>query len=123
MTKSRPEADDLDDMLHRMAADVPDVPNDLMARVLGDAYDAQPVDVVHAAEKPEARGWHNVLSVFGGWGGLGGLAFAASVGFVIGLSPPEMVTTPLNEMLGEDLMELYDSVPDDLGFGWELEEG
>ena len=112
--------DELDALLSGMKA--PEPSSDLMSRVLADAYDMQPVPAITMAQ-PEASHWQSFIGVFGGWGGLGGLAFAASVGFVVGLSPPDLLTTPLDIVLGPDLTESYEDTSDSIGFGWAFEEG
>ena len=117
MTDDRAEKD-LERLLRDMRADVPDPSGDLMARVLGDAYAEQP-DPAPAPRKRRGR----ILPVFGGWSGVGGLAFAASAGFVIGLSPPEMLDVPMGAVFGESVTDSYATETDLVGFGWTLEEG
>ncbi len=94
----------------------------LMSRVLEDAYTLQPAPLSDAQETPHSR-WSAVVGLFGGWGGLGGLAFATCVGFVFGLSPPDLLSTPLDTVFGMDLTETYDASSGSFGFGWDLEEG
>ncbi|MEP3635632.1 MAG: hypothetical protein ABJN14_00030 [Paracoccaceae bacterium] len=112
--------DELDALLSGMKA--PEPSSDLMSRVLADAYEVQPVPTITMVQ-PRASHWQSFIGVFGGWGGLGGLAFAASVGFVVGLSPPDLLTTPLDIVLGPDLTESYEGTSDSFGFGWAFEEG
>lgn len=114
------DKNELDDLLSRIKP--PEPSSELMSRVLADAYDVQPVPAI-AVEQIQANRWHRFIGVFGGWSGLGGLAFAASVGFVVGLSPPDLLTTPLDVVLGADLTESYDVTSDSYGFGWAFEEG
>ncbi|MEP6066728.1 MAG: hypothetical protein ABJ246_12870 [Paracoccaceae bacterium] len=117
------ERDDveLDTLLSGMKP--PEPSSDLMSRVLADAYEMQPAPPADAMGQPRANSWQSFLGVFGGWSGLGGLAFAASVGFVVGLSPPDVLTTPLEVVLGPDLTETYEGTSDSFGFGWAFEEG
>ena len=92
--------------------------DDLLGRVLGDAYDLQPVAAAPLRPAKVSR-WKHAISVFGGWSGIGGLAVAASAGFVIGFSPPAAFEDLLPYVLGEDFVNLEADVD---GFGWDLEE-
>jgi hypothetical protein len=113
---------ELDKLLDALARETQDPSPDLMGRILGDAYDAQPVptpDPAPALSAPPSRR-KGILQVFGGWSGLGGLAAAASIGFFMGFSPPQAVQSPLNSILGVEFAEDDSTVS---GFGWDIEEG
>ncbi|MEO9515556.1 MAG: hypothetical protein ABJH45_14175 [Paracoccaceae bacterium] len=112
--------DELDALLSGM--NVPEPSSDLMTRVLANAYEMQPVPAITMVQ-PQLSHWQSFIGVFGGWCGLGGLAFATSVGFVVGLSPPDLLTTPLDIVLGPDLTESHEDTSDSIGFGWAFEEG
>lgn len=107
-----PDRNDLDDLLRKAAQYQPDVPADLMARVLIDADHMQPKQVV-----PRANGfWTTMLDMIGGWPAAGSIAMAGAAGVWIGLTPPvalENVTTAVLgssqtiELFGEDTLARF----------------
>lgn len=82
--------------------DVPEVPGDLMARILADAAAAQPAPEgavadpvpVRAGRRPSLLG--AVLATIGGWPGAAGLAVVAGAGVLVGYSPPDLLTVALD---------------------------
>lgn len=110
---------DLEKLLSDMARNAPEPSADLLGRVLGDAYEAQPEPAAGTSLTSQST-FQNVLNVLGGWGGLGGLAMAASVGFVIGFNPPALFQAPFGLVLSDEVVDYDASVS---GFGWDLEEG
>lgn len=112
------ENSELDAFLASLKHAEPDAPSALLGRVLDDAYALQPVPEAIRQVPPEAPRWE-VLSVFGGWGGLGGLALAASVGFFAGFNPPALLQERLPFLAAGDVFDLDADVS---GFGWDLEE-
>lgn len=124
MTENRNTPDDemLDQLLTRMGREEPGPSAALMSAVLEDAYAAQPAaEPLHVAPAPDVgvTPVASVLAVLGGWFGLGGLALAASLGFVIGLSPPDLLQTPLEMVFGAESEEASTVT----AFGWDIEEG
>lgn len=116
---------DLDKLLSDLGRDVPETSADLLGRVLGDAYELQPqpepqAQVQVLPPEPPVPAFRQVLSVFGGWGGLSGLAFAASVGFVVGFNPPAALDAPFGTVWSSDA-SLFQT--DGSDFGWDWEEG
>lgn len=114
----------LDALLDELAEKAPDPSSELMGRVLADAYEVQPEPAPLEAFEPETSVaaadsvLSQLVSVFGGWGGIGGLAVAASVGFFMGFSPPSLLEETLPEVLGYDLsLDLGEA-----GFGWDSVE-
>lgn len=107
-------------MLAALGRAAPEPSPELLGRVLQDAYDQQPVPDALPDRAQERSLWAQLLGVLGGWGGLGGLTVAASVGFVLGFSPPVALQSPLSYVLGDSIAE-YDAAVS--GFGWDIEEG
>ncbi|MEM9708421.1 MAG: dihydroorotate dehydrogenase [Pseudomonadota bacterium] len=65
---------------------------DLMARVLADASDAQPEPQPVAAARPSKTSWHpRWITGIGGWPGVAGLATVTMAGLWIGVALPETV--------------------------------
>ena len=112
------DLDDLDMLLDGLKDEPPAVSKALLGRVLDDAYALQPALEDAQSSKSPRRRWE-FLSVIGGWGGLGGLAVAASVGFFIGFNPPAVLENSLPFLAAGDLFEVDTEVG---GFGWDLEE-
>lgn len=114
----------LDALLGGLKTEAPEPSAALLGRVLGDAYEMQPEPAAApAADRPSephtrARFLAQLVSVFGGWGGVGGLAVAASVGFFMGFSPPALLEETLPDLLGYDLTLGLDEA----GFGWDSVE-
>lgn len=103
----------LDALLDDLARDAADPSEALLGRVLEDAYTEQPEPQIHSGG--------NVVSIFGGWSGVGGLALAASVGFFMGFNPPAALQDPLSIVIGDEAA-LFDEDASVSGFGWDLEE-
>ena len=77
----------LDDLFAGARAQMPELSDALMARVLADAAQVQtPVSV------PESRSvWAALSDMLGGWPALGGLAAATVAGLWVGIAPPAPV--------------------------------
>lgn len=95
----------------------PAAPEALMARVLADAEAAQPA--------PQMPAWQRWLRTFGGLPGLGGLVTATTVGFWLGVAPPDGLPDVASLVLGTDILLELDPLaePGLSGFGWDLDEG
>lgn len=116
-TPNRLEDKDIEALLDSLAQDTPDMPSHLLGRVLEDAYDAQPLPL-DTPTRPAQKKPGQLFVLFGGWTGLSGLAVAASVGFVIGFSPPAALQDRM-PLLSGDLVTLE---ADETSFGWDFEE-
>jgi hypothetical protein len=79
-----PTQTDLDELLAQAARQKPNVPTDLMARVMIDAARFQP----KLPTAPHQGFWASILDVIGGWPAVGGLAMAGVTGLWIGVAPP-----------------------------------
>ena len=112
----------LDGLLARATATVPDIPDGLEARVLGDALRVQ----AERAEPLRLRrqsALSRILSSIGGWPAAGGLAAATCAGFWLGVSPPDGLPDAGSLILGGDVVAGYDDSAELSGFGWVPEEG
>lgn len=87
----------LDDLLVQAALQKPDVPADLMARVLIDADQMQP----QATSAQPAGLWDTLLEMIGGWPAVGGIAMAGVAGLWIGVAPPTGFETITSTVLGD----------------------
>lgn len=85
------------------------VPDALMARVLADAGTARSPTVPASAPAPRWRGLRALVTAFGGWPALGGLATATVAGFWLGFAPP----APVEEMLAPGLARAGLAVSED----------
>ena len=94
MTKS--DDDFLDDLFDAARAQVPTVPDDLMARVLNDAHFAQTAPTRAATSSLLA----GILDMIGGWPSVGGLAMAGVAGLWFGVAPPAALSTWTAELIG-----------------------
>ncbi len=108
---------ELDDLLDSLAQEAPLPSSALLGRVLEDAYDEQPLVEEPVAEREKQR--FSFLSVFGGWGGLSGLAAAASVGFFLGFNPPAALEERVPLVSDGGFVNLDEDIT---GFGWDFEE-
>lgn len=88
--------DFLDDIFGVAQAQTPDVPDDLMARVLRDAQAVQQVQMTASAQSLFA----DFLDIIGGWRSVGGLAMAGVAGFWFGVAPPAVLSTWAADLIG-----------------------
>lgn len=86
----------------------PTVSGALLARIEADAAAHQPAPVRAAPVPAKGGGWFTLDLGFSGWSSLGGLTAALIVGFGIGLSPPDAVSTLTTNLLGGDASALED---------------
>ena len=109
----------IDGMLDDLArTPVPDVPDDLMSRVIEDAYGMLPAPGGRAAPAPW---WRQIVDGIGGWMAVGGLVAAAATGFVVGLGGLDSVGVSTPWVM---TYETYYDSPGSLdAFGWDMEEG
>jgi hypothetical protein len=117
MTMTRIDNGDMErvEMLLQHAKDAQvTLPPGLAGRVMADAERIQPA----RSFRPGRR----LLEALGGWPALGGLAVASSVGFWIGISPPEGMVDPAI-LLQDSAGDGYDDTAELSGFGWDLDEG
>ncbi|SFS02440.1 hypothetical protein [Yoonia litorea] len=114
----RPNDDMLDALFSEARQQSPDVPNDLMARVLADAHHVQTkTSVVDKWPQRPQRLRDQLYDMLGGWVGLGGLTVATIAGLWIGVAPPAGVEDLAVGMLGEEVsLSILPS-----GFGFEAE--
>ncbi|MCH2164000.1 MAG: hypothetical protein MK098_05035 [Marinovum sp.] len=90
----------------------------LLAAILRDAEALQPQPQPQRASPPRVPFWRECMDVFGGWAGVGGLVAASVTGVMIGVSPPESLSTVTA------LFEVVDPYVDSTsGFADLLEEG
>jgi len=91
---------------------------DFLARIEAQSLAEQPMQVEAGSFTPpaaEKRGWFDWHLGFAGWSSLGGLTAALVVGFGIGISPPDAVTSLTSDFLGsstpnlEDVLWTFDS--------------
>lgn len=107
MSDSRKMQDGLEAFFDAARAEAPDVPADLLARILADADAEQPRP---APRRPSY--WRALFVATGGWRGAAGLATAALTGVWIGFSPPQQVQGIAQDIWGEQVsLELLDEVP------------
>lgn len=100
---------ELDALFAEARATPPAASDALLARIEAEALALQPAPV-RAAAVVEAKGggWFTLDLGFSGWSSLGGLTAALVVGFGIGLSPPDAVSTLTSDLLGTDASALED---------------
>ncbi|WP_299724643.1 hypothetical protein [uncultured Tateyamaria sp.] len=117
--KQPDEAEWIDGLLDELAGTpLPDTPDDLMARVLGDGQALMPPPGGPRAPVPW---WRQVVEGIGGWTAVGGLVAAAATGFVVGLGGLDDMGLSTPWVLGEEAY--YDSLGTLDAFGWDMEEG
>jgi hypothetical protein len=86
MTMERDQVRALDALFAQARRPAPPPGDDLIARVLADAYAQQPS---FAAPPVQSRGiWARLSEGLGGWTALGGLSAATAAGVWFGVSPP-----------------------------------
>ncbi|MGR3503316.1 dihydroorotate dehydrogenase [Pseudaestuariivita sp.] len=104
--KPAPEANWLDDLFaERREAEEPASP-DLLARVLEDAYAAQPLAGPPEIEVAQAPWWRQVLDAVGGWPAAAGLVTAGLGGLWIGWAQPAALDAPLQVLALGDVASL-----------------
>lgn len=116
-----PDKDPLDAFFEAAQADPPKVNDALMARIMVNAQQLQPVVPVLDGPKPETFGlWTRIKDGMGGWPSMAGLATAAVAGLWIGIDTPT---------LADGVMSLYfdtgldsDFVEDDVAWATVFEE-
>ena len=105
---------DLEAIFDAARAHPPDVPEQLMKRVVADA----------ATHQPGRSGWARLFDMLGGLPGLGGMATATCVGIWIGVAPPTNVPDFAGQILGFEVTTDEGLEGATLtGFGWDIEEG
>jgi len=109
----------IDGMLDDLArTPVPETPDDLMSRVIEDAYGMLPAP---GGQVPPAPWWRQIVDGIGGWMAVGGLFAAAATGFVVGLGGLDSVGVSTPWIM---TYETYYDSPGSLdAFGWDMEEG
>ena len=111
MNKAQDKREDaaLERLFEAARATPPEVPQGLMARILADAQNQQPM----------RGGWRAWLGAMGGMPALGGLVTATCVGVWIGVAPPEQLPDLGGLVLGLETT----SDAETYGLGWDIEEG
>ncbi|MEL7092000.1 MAG: hypothetical protein AAFN94_09730 [Pseudomonadota bacterium] len=98
------------------SAPVPEPGEDVMARILSDAMDAQPA--------PGGGGalprWRQALQALGGWMSVGGLVAATAVGFAVGLGGVVDAALLTSGAGWADSAYYQDALSAN---GWDLEDG
>jgi predicted lipid-binding transport protein (Tim44 family) len=108
---------DIDDLLAAASAAPRDAPAALLARVLEDAYDAQPQPAAPARMPRRRAGpWARLISGLGGGPALTGLGAAALGGLWIGFAAPASVTSVTDRLGFGVTVESVDLIPDITGF-------
>jgi len=71
--------------------------------------------------------WQQIISMVGGWQGMGGMAAATCAGFWIGINLPEGLPSQFETLLGSEtsILALEGGINDIemFGFGWDMDEG
>ena len=96
-------------------AEVPEVSDGVMARILADADAAL---ALPALRSPRA-GWRDWVTALGGWPAMGGLMAAGVAGLWIGVAPTGTVSDVMAGVLGETVA--FEVFPDADIFGLEAE--
>lgn len=105
--------DDLDALFATAKKNAMQPSEALMLRVLADAEEMQPRDVVLTPAKPVHVGfWARLADVFGGAGALAGVGSAAAAGLFIGFAQPAslMAMTGITSTGGIESVELMPDV-------------
>jgi hypothetical protein len=117
MTDDRVNDTELEALFQEARAMPPQMPEELMARVLADAEALQP------APRAVRGGWRAWIAALGGLPGMGGLVTASCLGFWLGVAPP----TGLPDLAGT-VLGVESTYEEDIGggtysaFGWDIEE-
>lgn len=106
--------DELDLMFEAARTSPPRPSSDFLARVLSDGETMQPKPraIAPAQKRSKRRNIFAAIQMIGGWPALAGMATAAVTGLWIGISPPELLRTPLDTAFGEAML-----MPDAQDFG------
>lgn len=103
---------DLDDLFAEARAQVLPENTGLLARVLADAEQNMPQQVVRARVVSRGPGfWAQVAAVLGGKGVLAGLGTAAVAGVMIGFVQPASLSTVTDLILAETPLDEVDLLP------------
>lgn len=110
-TDITPEAE-LDTLFAQARSQPPQADDAFLARVLGDAYAAQPAAATTAAPRKRARPglWARLAAALGGAVAVAGIGTAAMAGLVIGYVQPEPVLTFAGN-IGFGVSESLDLLP------------
>ncbi len=98
---TNPNEDMLDDIFAQARAATPAPSDDLMARVLTDAEDVQPGNLLGAAQRPSL--WSRMSDAIGGWPAVSGLAAATVAGVWVGIAPPAQVEDLTASFIGDEI--------------------
>lgn len=121
MTQGPKHDDDpwLDDLLDEVGRGaVPDVSDDLLARVMADAEAVLPPPGGMLVRVPL---WRQVVGALGGWGSVGGLVAAGVTGLAVGLGAVD--ATGVDALWSLGVFDGYDGQSGLSAFGWDFEEG
>ena len=88
----------LNDLFEDVKQETVEPSDALMARVLADAAQLQPVKASAIVEAPSL--WSRAITSIGGWGAMSGVAAAGVAGLWIGLTPPDSVDSWVAEAMG-----------------------
>lgn len=101
---------DLDDLFGQARAARPEPSADLMARILVDAEQHQPV--AHVRSPTVGRGfWQAALAMIGGGGALAGLSTATLAGLWIGFAQPAPVSMLTDVIWADETMDTVELIP------------
>ncbi len=101
---------ELDALLADLAATPEDPSDGFLARIEADALAQQPKPrpAAPTASTAQGRGWFRLDLGLGGWTSLGGLTAALVVGFGLGFSAPDTVSTFSSGLVGDSTSGLED---------------
>ncbi|MEM9350611.1 MAG: hypothetical protein AAGA47_10135 [Pseudomonadota bacterium] len=101
---------ELDTLFRASEGEAPLPSGDLITRIMADAEAEQAVAAL-ASSAPRPSGLAGLREALGGWAGLSGLAGAAAMGLIIGVFPPEVLSTYSDTVLGISSATFSDYVP------------
>ncbi|MEM9438705.1 MAG: hypothetical protein AAGA15_16880 [Pseudomonadota bacterium] len=100
---------ELDTLFRASESEGPLPSGDLIARIMADAEAEQAVAALARPARPSVLA--GLRETLGGWAGLSGLAGAAAMGLIIGVFPPEALSTYSDTVLGIGTATFSDYVP------------
>lgn len=93
-TKMAEDKMELDQLFAQARQARPELPDELVVRILTDAEAERVERTKPAAASPQRSIWPRLLDGIGGWHGMGGLVAASAAGVWIGFSAPDFLPDP-----------------------------